>query len=172
MSETKQNRNRKVKSRQLSPREDSPAKERKPDSGKSAAHSSNINRKKNRKRKKVHSRVSDEQRKDGQKTRIAQEQQRDTQAKKPVQEKKAAPSEQPKKKQQKPAAEQNVQKKESQQKQARSGKQRSHKRRFDNIDERKIRPVETAEDISRDIEQIERDIRIDIEGIQTIKLDL
>ena len=62
--------------------------------------------------------------------------------------------------------------KETQQKQARSGKQRSRKRRFDNIDESKIRPVETAEDISRDIEQIERDIRIDIEDIQTINLDL
>ena len=45
-------------------------------------------------------------------------------------------------------------------------------RSFENLDEGKIRAVETVDDVRRDIEQIERSIRLDIDGIQTISLDL
>lgn len=199
MSDTNQNRNRNIKSRQLTPRDGAPVQEKRTDQAKSKnTRNANINRKKGRKRKKVQSVKADgpgqaankqtgtkqtepgkqqavQKRNPGQQSRkqaVAREQPRNERAPKQQESQKSLNQEIAGKEKNVATTEQTGQKRAPQKEKSHSRKQASLKRRFDNIDEKNIRAVETAEDIRRDIEQLERDIRLDIDGIQTINLDL
>lgn len=181
MSDTKQDRNRKVKSRQLAPRDESPVQEKRTDGGAAnAARSTNVNRNKNRKKRTSQraggqqSRKQQSQKATGQQgqKRIVTGDQQSGRTKAQPQNQKQASKQQTTERQKNVAAQQSGKKDGSQQTLSKPRKQRPRKRHFDNIDEKKIRAVETVDDVRRDIEQIERSIRLDIDGIQTISLDL
>lgn len=197
MSDTTQNRNRKIKSRQLIPHDESPVQEKRTQQdGSKTGRNANINRKKGRNKKKVYSGKADGQRQSdnkktgnkqagrqqtkqratkqqGQRQTVGREEHSDKNIKKQQESQKPAATQQAVDKKKNVAANaQTAQKKTSQQTKSNSYNHRPRRRRFDNIDEKKIRAVETAADVRRDIEQIERDIRLDIDGIQTIHLDL
>lgn len=193
MADSKQDRNQKIKSRQLTPREESPDREKQTrQAGSKTARNKNINRKKSRKKKKIYSGKSDDQRQPGPKQSGSKQtgKQRVTGKESPkqtnVRDQRASKSTKKQQQNQKPGGGQQIadQKKtpvvKAQTPQKATAKREktdyhqtlSRKRHFDHIDEKRIRAVETTEDIVRDIEQIERDIRLDIDGIQTINLDL
>ena len=174
MADSKQDRNQKIKSRQLTPREESPDREKQTrQAGSKTARNKNINRKKSRKKKKIYSGKSDDQRQPGPKQTNVRDQRASKSTKKQQQNQKPGGGQQIADQKKTPVVKaQTSQKATAKREKTDYHQTSSRKRHFDHIDEKRIRAVETTEDIVRDIEQIERDIRLDIDGIQTINLDL